>query len=125
MPDRTLASRDEVERFKVYIEIAKYAISIVIALAAVCGVILKNLAGATSRWGLFFFVVGIVVNVVLYIVAHRLVSEATEAITHEATTEQRDAKLAGINRSTYSLFVIIFISSLIYWSVAIAVSVVL
>jgi hypothetical protein len=41
MSDSTLATNEDICRFKLYIDIAKYAISIVIALSAVCGALIK------------------------------------------------------------------------------------
>jgi len=58
MSEKTLPSRDEVERFKPYIEIAKYAISISLALAAVCGFLIRlRLTSSTSHnFSSYFFI---------------------------------------------------------------------
>jgi hypothetical protein len=121
MSDGVLAGKDEIERFKSYIEIAKYAISICIALAAVCGVVLRigSSAGSVSNWSIGLFGFGVFLNVVVFLASHRLVSEATKGITHKLVPKARDDLLAEINDRTYSFFVIAFIGNLIYWSVAI------
>lgn len=123
MSQDNLASRDEVERFKPYIEIAKYAISVSIALAAVCGFLLRFSANAGSLpWiSVLAFALGILFNVVLFLVCHRLVSEATAAITHEMNQLDRNNRLKEINNGPYSFFVICFVGNLIYWSIAILV----
>jgi len=121
--EAVLANKDEIERFKAYIEIAKYAISICIALAAVCGVLIKlGSTGTTvSNGSLWIFGIGIVFNVVVFVVAHRLVSEATMGITHRLLSNVRDDLLSKINGGTYSLFVICFIGNLVCWTIAIGV----
>jgi hypothetical protein len=121
MSDPVLANKDEIERFKSYIEIAKYAISICIALAAVCGVVIRIgvSAGGVSHWSAWLFGLGIIFNVAVFLASHRLVSEAAKGITHKLSTKNRDDLLAQINDRTYSFFVITFIGNLIYWSVAI------
>jgi hypothetical protein len=121
MSNEALATRDEIERFKSYIEIAKYAISICIALAAVCGVIVRlgASAGGVPLWSTILFWLGIIFNIGVFLVSHRLVSEAAKGITHKLTTSNRENLLAEINDRTYSVFVIAFIGNLIYWSVSI------
>lgn len=121
------ADKDAIERFKPYIEIVKYAISVVIALAAVCGLMLRIGApgqGSVGAIPLAMFVFGILLNISLFFVCHRVVAEATSAITHEMGVDERAGKLASINDRSYSVFAILFLFSLAYWSVAIGVVVV-
>lgn len=123
MSDVKLATRDEVERFKAYIEMAKYAISICIALAALSGLFAK--AGAPKAvmpsWVVLVFWSGIFLNIAVFLISHRLVSEATMGITHKLTEQDREDLLEKINRGSYSLFVIVFIANLIFWSIAIGI----
>lgn len=116
--EAALIGRDDIERFKVYIEIAKYAIAIVIALAAVVGVIIKQKA-EVSGLSVGMMSVGIVVNIGFFLVCHRLVSDAASAILKPMPANGVQDTLAAINDGVYSLFVIAFVGSLAYWSLTI------
>ena len=123
MSEEEFAAGCEIDRFKPYIEIAKYAISSNIALAAVCGILIR--VGVQENgikfWPVFIFVIGIFLNVVLFMFCHRVVSAATAGITHKMSKKKRNNKLSEINSGCYSAFAILFIFSLMYWSFAIAI----
>jgi hypothetical protein len=118
MAHHALIGRDDIERMKVYVEIVKYVIVIVIALATVCGTLLKT-SESPSALQIWFFAIGIVANLTIFFVGHRLTSEALRAITVGFVEGGVAEGLAEINRTTYSLFVLLFLLSLLYWSVAI------
>lgn len=116
--EEALIGRDDIERFKIYIEISKYAITIAIALAAIVGVIAKQKAmpnGLTV--GLLAF--GIFVNIVFFLICHRLVSDAAAAITKPMPAGGVADRLATINGTIYSRFVAGFVFMLVYWSITI------
>lgn len=110
-----LPGRDDIERFKVYIEIAKYAITIVLALSTVAGVIAKQ-ATVPEAWHFAVLGAGTLLDVLLFFICHRLVSEALQCITNETPQTGVAGQLASINRSSYSLFVIVFALTMLYWS---------
>lgn len=113
-----LPGRDDVERFKVYIEIAKYAITIVLALSTVAGVIAKQTSPA-EPWHFVVLGFGTLLDVIFFFIGHRLVSESLRCITTEAPAAGVVGQLSQINDSPYSLFVIFFAGTMIYWSLAI------
>lgn len=113
------ATREEIETFKIYIEIAKYAITIVIALAAVCGALLKVIGTqASTQSQVWLFVIGIVLNTALFLVAHRMVSGVLDALTRQSTVIERARLIRSMNDRVYSLFVSTFGLTVLYWSVA-------
>ena len=121
MSDKQLATRDEIERFKPFVEIVKYAISISIALAAVCGVIIRLSYNGLpqSDSPTLLFALGVGLNVIFFLVCHRVASEAMRGMTHQLTVTDRENALSNINSSSYSRFVICFVFLLMYWSIAI------
>jgi len=119
-----LPGRDDVERFKVYVEIAKYAITVTLAISTIAGIIAKQ-ATPPETWHFVVLGLGTLLDVVFFFACHRLVSEALHCITTETPSTGVAHQLVLINSAPYSLFVTLFAVAMIYWSAVIFAMVVL
>jgi hypothetical protein len=113
-------SRDEIERYKPFMETAKYVVSVISAFAAISAAILKNSVGVSECFK-YLFCFCLCVNVATIVIGHRVSSEASALITTKQTQFLRDKNLDDLKSKSYSLFAIFYLFSLLIWTILIGV----
>lgn len=113
-----LPVKDEIEWFKPFVEIAKYIITILLAFAAVGAGVMK-LSGAPvppiARWAFYLCLFG---NILVFLIAHRVVSEASSYMTTACTPSDRASGLERLRSHAYSALVTLFLVMMIAWTIA-------
>lgn len=124
------ASRDEVELAKAFVELARYASTVVLALAAVTAALFRistaevNLLLLGIRVDYFWFGAALIISMVQLISGYVLLSNVFAAMFDKLTVADREAKFLEIRSSPYSTFSVLSGISVFMWLVTIGVKVV-
>lgn len=108
--------RDEIEIYKPFMEIAKYSVAVVSAFAALTAAIVRSVGITIDTEMKVMVCVCLAVNICVFLLSHRVFSEASALVTTKQESAAREQALGELKSGPYSLFVIFYISSLILWT---------
>lgn len=126
-----LANKDEIELFKSFTEIVRYATTVMLGLLAVCGAIFKLgvqpqtqilFAGHPAEYIWFF--ASLLATVFALVVGYSVLSHSFAAILEKRTVDQRVADAEKIRNGVYSAFSILSAVSVMLWVTTISLKII-
>ncbi len=112
----TYPNKDEIELYKPFMEIAKYAVAVVSAFAAFSAAILKTGNVDLGIELKILLAICLTFNITVFLLSHRVFSEASALVTTRQSVGSRESGLENLKSRSYSLFVTVYFLSLVAWT---------